>query len=615
MDNFLYILNNKIGTNSEQKLCEELVNQSYAISDKNKKQEILIEAFNNNPRNCDLLIQLGLLFMFNSNKILEYYGFTMLEKAFDNSFTGKIIPIDTYQGKWLAVMIGRYNHLIHCYKTAEKFFRIAKSSSFIKDDTQNIQLSTCITGYPSSSKNAKNIIKNYNKQIDILLAKDNLEIKFLKSNDLYNFCILSPFNFEIYYEADFKECMYKHYLLAKKVFPNLHYVSNKISDQISLNKPYKLGIISAFFYENNSVIEDFGGVIKRLPRDMFDITFIFLKDNNNCEFIYENEKNIIINTCSDKNWLINTREQIENLDLDILYYLDSTMSSTIQRTLMSKLARIQVVSHGHPVTTGVPSEIMNYYVSWSEAELEYNQAKNHYTEKLLLLRNNHMHQYYEHRIDVNKKSRITGESYLNYTRDDFKEYLPDNCNWYTCMQKPFKRHPEFDNFLAGILEKDPNARIILHEDDNEENNNIHISRLEKLEINMDKIHFLPSLPHHKLMALYNLSDVILDSYYAGGCTTTREALEIGALVVTLPSKYLGSRWSLAYYNIIGVTDLVATDMNDYINIATELCANKEKKYEIKQKILNNVHKLFYQESAIDSWVQIFQYMINEYKNN
>jgi predicted O-linked N-acetylglucosamine transferase (SPINDLY family) len=57
--------------------------------------------------------------------------------------------------------------------------------------------------------------------------------------------------------------------------------------------------------------------------------------------------------------------------------------------------------------------------------------------------------------------------------------------------------------------------------------------------------------------LYQLSDVSLDSYPAGGCTTTREALALGSPVVTLPHKYLGSRWSKAYYDIMGMKELVA----------------------------------------------------------
>ena len=46
-------------------------------------------------------------------------------------------------------------------------------------------------------------------------------------------------------------------------------------------------------------------------------------------------------------------------------------------------------------------------------------------------------------------------------------------------------------------------------------------------------------------------------YSAGGCTTTRESLEVGAVVVTLPAPYLGGRWSLAYFQQMGVLDTVA----------------------------------------------------------
>ena len=112
------------------------------------------------------------------------------------------------------------------------------------------------------------------------------------------------------------------------------------------------------------------------------------------------------------------------------------------------------------------------------------------------------------------------------------------------------------------------------------------------------------------MALYKMSHVVLDSYYAGGCTTTREALEIGALVVTLPAKYLGSRWSLAYYNRIGVLDLVAKNNNDYVDIAVDIATNEKRRKEVRKRVLDNMHKLFYQESAIDSWTNIFQQMIN-----
>ena len=33
------------------------------------------------------------------------------------------------------------------------------------------------------------------------------------------------------------------------------------------------------------------------------------------------------------------------------------------------------------------------------------------------------------------------------------------------MQKPFKRHPEMDFMIKDVLDADPEARIILHEDE------------------------------------------------------------------------------------------------------------------------------------------------------
>ena len=112
---------------------------------------------------------------------------------------------------------------------------------------------------------------------------------------------------------------------------------------------------------------------------------------------------------------------------------------------------------------------------------------------------------------------------------------------------------------------------------------------------------MPQQPHHRLLALYSLADVVLDSYYAGGCTTTREALEVGALVVTLPAKYLGSRWSLAYYSIMGVTDLVAKDKRHYAQLAVRMGTDAAAAADVRRRIRENVHLLFERHEAVREW--------------
>jgi predicted O-linked N-acetylglucosamine transferase (SPINDLY family) len=603
--NIEHILNKTNISKEDKKQSIKLMEDYFMESNESEKEYLLNEALRLDPNSRIVLLQYGTRLINANNQQMEYTGYMLLEHAFN---VYPPIPIHSNEGKTLATMIARYNHTLHNYKKAEKYFRLANSSTFTLDNTNNVQLATLITGYSESVKDAKANIEKYNEKMDELLKK-NLDFSFAP-NHSYNFLMLSPFNFETYYEANIRTCMYKHYLLGKKIYPNLHYISPKIKKGPP-SLPYKIGIASAFFRKNHSVISDFGGVIERLPRDIFDITLIYIyehgKNDNPNSFLYPNEKHIIINTDTYEkdDWLNDARRQIEDLNLDLLFYLDSTMSTVIQRTMMSKLALKQAVSHGHPVTSGIPSNIMNYYISWGEAEIE--TAQEHYTEKLVLLRKGHMHQYYTPRIDLNGHSTLSGKRYANITREHFSNYgLTPQGNWYTCMQKSFKIHPEFDDFLAKICLGDKSAKIILQESLHEETKNIFKKRFKRFQ---KHVYFLPELPHHELIGLYNVSDVVLDSYYAGGCTTTREALEIGAIVVTLPGKYLGGRWSLAYYNIMGVLDLVAKDKQDYVNIALKYGTNQEENAKMKEVILDNVGKLFYSDEAVNSWVQVFEQII------
>ena len=141
------------------------------------------------------------------------------------------------------------------------------------------------------------------------------------------------------------------------------------------------------------------------------------------------------------------------------------------------------------------------------------------------------------------------------------------------MQKPFKLHPEFDRLVCGILQADPKGHVVLHKPEQKHTHRLFVERLHRAgcgatsnshingseedkeeELSLDRVHFLEQQPHHRLLALYQHATVILDSYPAGGCTTTREVLELGKPLVTLPAKLLGSRWTIGYFNVIDLEE-------------------------------------------------------------
>jgi predicted O-linked N-acetylglucosamine transferase (SPINDLY family) len=249
---------------------------------------------------------------------------------------------------------------------------------------------------------------------------------------------------------------------------------------------------------------------------------------------------------------------------------------------------------------------MQYYISWGAAELPIEQSQKHYTEQLKLLPSDIVYQYYEPRILPGGRSRADGMSFGNIGLEDFN--VPTDKNIYLCMQKPFKFHPEVDVLLCGIMQKDPGSWLILHRES--ANQEVFANRLKKRGCDLSRITFLEAQPHHRLLALYRDSTVILDSYPAGGDTTTREVLEMGKALVTLPARLLGGRWSVGYMHTIGlekqtIKRLVASTPKQYIDLAVKLGTDKKLRYEVEADIRAKVQNLFHRYEAVAAWQHMF----------
>ena len=307
--------------------------------------------------------------------------------------------------------------------------------------------------------------------------------------------------------------------------------------------------------------------------------------------------------------------QIAKLNLDILLFFDLHIHPILNWIAINKLANIQMCTHGHPVTSGIPRNIMNYYISWEAAEIE--TAQEHYTEELILIPKNIVWERFIPRNDENQTSMLTNIYWGDINREYIIKNIPSlalDSNWYFCSQSTFKINYKFDNIIKNIQDKDSTAFIILIKNNNElySMNNYLQDRFKSHGINLNRIIFIDKLQHHYLMAMYNICDVILDSYFFGGDTTTREALEIGAPIITLPYKYLGSRWTQAYYKHIGITELIAKDENEYIDLALKVANDKSYAKDLRKRIKNNVGKLFYSEDAVKGWSDAFTKVYENY---
>ena len=249
---------------------------------------------------------------------------------------------------------------------------------------------------------------------------------------------------------------------------------------------------------------------------------------------------------------------ISKAELDLVYYPDIGMEPLSYFLGFSRLAPVQCVTWGHPISTGIST--IDYFISSELTELATSNPQ--YTEKLLRL-NCFSTDY----VRPNKPN-------LKKSRADFK--LKEETHLYICPQSLFKFHPDFDEILASILRADLYGEIILIEGQHQDWDIRLKSRFkERLPDVANRIKFLPRLSRLDFLEFVSLADVILDTPHFCGGNTSYEAFSLGKIVVTLPSKFLRGRLTLGLYRQMGIDMLIARNAEEYVKIAVKYGRNKQ----------------------------------------
>ena len=327
----------------------------------------------------------------------------------------------------------------------------------------------------------------------------------------------------------------------------------------------RIAFISYFFY-NHSVSRHFAGVIRHLPRERFEVILLRFpgSEDDAARSIADSADRVV--TLSPE--LVRAREQIADLELDVLYYTDIGMEPLTYFLSFARLAHVQCVASGHPVTTGVPT--LDYFVSCRAVETP--QADAHYTERLV--RMNSLPNYFE-------RPQLTGPP---GTRAEFG--LAEDWHVYACAQNLCKLHPEFDLILGEILRRDPQGRVILFHGSSPVWSERLAARFRRTIPDVaDRVGFLPHQRNDRFLHLLTLCEAVLDSTHFNGGTTTAQGLGVGAPIVTLPGEFMRSRQCYASYHHMQMFDCVARDAEDYVRKAVRLGTDPAYRASIREKIM------------------------------
>ena len=253
------------------------------------------------------------------------------------------------------------------------------------------------------------------------------------------------------------------------------------------------------------------------------------------------------------------------------------------------LAPVQSIGFGTHGTTGIAN--MDYFISSSLFERGVDAAGD-YTENLV-------------RFDGPTAWQRRPRKPEPVRRADFA--LPETGALYFCPQRHAKFHPDFDQILGEILRRDITGQVVILRQTRRRSGEALRARLARSlgETLSKRVLFVPTQKPPDYYRLLSLMDVVLDTPVYSASLTGYDALGLGVPIVTLPGAQMVQRYAHGLYTQMGVSNLIASDLHEYVELAVRLGRDDDFRRSTREEILNRCDCLFEAGTVVPEYERFF----------
>jgi hypothetical protein len=273
---------------------------------------------------------------------------------------------------------------------------------------------------------------------------------------------------------------------------------------------------------------------------------------------------------------------------------------------------------GNPVTSG--SNKIDYYISADILEHPYRTrmpaSDDPYSEQVILLEGQGI--WYFQPVDPAIELARAHISHMvgpiqTYYRSDFN--IPDDAFVFLLPQSVFKIHPLYDLILSEILfrglARGINIHLVVTGGRIPRWTRIYTLRLITAigEENLSRLHIIERVSSESFNNLLKISNVILHPFPFDGSRTSADSLIVNIPYVTMPTEYLKGRMGAAFLRTMNLSELIASDIEEYIEISLKLAEDTRFYKEVQTKIIKNLPLIWEDMSYPYQWTIFFQRLL------
>lgn len=272
-------------------------------------------------------------------------------------------------------------------------------------------------------------------------------------------------------------------------------------------------------------------------------------------------------------------DAIRAAEPDVILFPEIGMDEMSARLAALRIAPVQLVAWGHPVTTGLPT--IDGYLS--ATAFEPGDAQDHYRERLVTLPN--LGCCYRSLGVIPRLPNV-----VELSIDPRRPLL-------LCAGTPYKYQPDHDALYVEIARRLGRVRLVFFKDTAMGIARALHDRLERVFANagLDPHEFLvlaPQLDRPTFFGLMQQADLLLDTIGFSGFNTVMQAIECGLPVVAYRGRFMRGRFGSGILERMGLAELVAETDAEYVDLVVQLCQNAQHRSGIRKHIEQSRHVLF-----------------------